>query len=145
MTLYAEKYDTALQQGAKIKGTNLDSATVTGANTTLTKTYSTIAVGTQGTTQVNVFGATAPIAGTITGFWLTTDTATGSSAGTITLWATTAGTIATIANTGTTSTAAGLSRGTGVLSVAIVAGDSVYVKGVGAGTSTAFITFVSAN
>lgn len=138
MALDINNYDTALQQGATIQTKNYAASSVTGVKTSLTQFYTTIAVGTTGPTAVNVFGsATAPTAGTITGFWTVAATTT---LGTFTLFGTTAGTIATIVS----STTIGAAVGTTVLNAAVAAGDTVTVKGIGSGTATAFVTFQTA-
>lgn len=149
MALNINNYDTALQQGALIQATNLASSSVTaakiasgavtGVKLSTGKNYALVAVGTTGATAVNLFGSsTAPVAGTVTGYYTIAATTT---VGTFTLWGTTAGTIATITSSGTIGTVVG----TGVLNAAIVAGDTVTIKGVGAGTATAFVSFQTAS
>lgn len=139
-----------------------------GSNTSTQVAYWTLAVGTQGATAVSLFApwtsrtttgvnptlgttstttgvalntTTAPTAGTVTGFWLSNAAAAG---GTITLWGTTSGTIATIPMAGTLAGYIGAVQGTSVLNAAIAAGDTVYVKGIGSGTFTAYVTFQTA-
>lgn len=110
-----------------------------GSNTSVGIFYGNLCVTSSGTTAANVFGsATAPTAGTITGFFTS---AGGTTAGTVTLYGTTAGTLAVIAY-GTT---VGLITGTGVISGAVVAGDTVTVTGSTAGTSVCYVTFQTAS
>ncbi len=143
--MLAENYDPALKYGATLVNNDLGSGIVSGVKTSMNNFYGVVAVGTTGTTAVSIFGGTAPTSGTITGFWLVTSAATAGSAGTISLLSTTAGTIATIANVGTNSAYVGGTTGTSVLNAAFATGDTVTVQGVGAGTSTAYVTFVTAN
>lgn len=93
---------------------------ITGAELTTKKFYSTVAVPTNGTTSVNVFGTTNGFAGTITSIKVIAQDTT---AGNITI-ADTAGTVATIAKgttagivTGTTSLANTGFTSTGTLTV----------------------------
>lgn len=118
----------------------LPAATVTGSQTTLKVNYATIAVPTNGTdVAVNVFGqSTAPIAGTITGFWTV---AASTVTGTCTLFGTTAGTVGFI----TYGSTVGLVTGTAVVNAAVSAGDTVTIKSSTSGTCTAYITFQTKN
>lgn len=130
MALDNKNYLPSFQYGAK----------VTGVETSLLNYYAQIAVGSAGTTPVNVLGvATSPVAGTVTGFMVSAGATT--TAGTAILVGTTAGTIAIIAF-GTT---VGTITGTNVLNSAIAAGDAFTVVSSNAGTFTAFITFQTAS
>lgn len=136
MAIDERTFDPNLRAGGVITGANIDTATIKGANLTIGKTYSEIAINVTGTTAANVFGtATAPVTGTITSFGL------GSlgTAGTVVLFATTAGTIATLLGSGTTGVYVG--NATAVNSQ-ILAGDTVTVTPT-AGSQTCYITFVS--
>lgn len=146
------QYSNEVKYGATIGSASLQASGVLGSKTSLTKFYTVIGVGTTGATAVNLFGsATAPVAGTITGFYCVAGTVSGTSAGTYTLFGTTAGTIATIPVTaanfsnGTISVVAGTTIGTGVLNAAVAQGDTVTVTGTGVGTSTAYVTFITAS
>lgn len=118
-----------------VTSANIGNGIIKGSNTTLTKFYPAIAVNTTGTTAVNLFGSsTAPTACSITGFFVSAAAST--TAGSVTLWGTTAGTVAFI-EYGTT---IGTMTGTSVLSAAILAGDTVTIKSSTAGTAVAYVT-----
>lgn len=118
---------------------NFANSGVTGVKTSLTKFYGVIAVPV-GTPTINVFGsATAPTSGTITGFYVASASTT---AGSTALMTTTAGTIATILY----GTQVGYMVGTTVINAAFAAGDTVILSAAsGAGSGTAYITFVTAS
>lgn len=138
-SIASDAVTTAKIADSGITTAKIASGAVTGAKSSLTSQYVTLAVGTSGTTAVYPFGtSTAPVAGTVTGYW----TVGGTAAGTFTLWATTAGTIATIVSSGTT----GTFTGTRVLNATIAAGDTVQVSGTDAtGVAQAFVTFRTVN
>lgn len=119
-------YDPNLRAGGRIFG----------ASTTPGQYYSVIAVPNFGTTAGNVFpiGTTAPCSGTITGFWtVSTDT----TASTVTLFVTTAGTVVSLFK----GTSAGLATwGTTVYNASFTAGDVFTVTGTGNGSCIGYVT-----
>ena len=145
MALDYENYEPALMYGnSVINGDNITAATIAASAGTMKASYYTLAAGTTGNTAVSVFNGqtTAPVAGTVTGFYTVNATAV---AGTFVLWGTTAGTIATIAMTGTTA-ALGAIMGTSVLNAAVASGDTLQVSSIqNAGTATGFVTFWTTN
>lgn len=113
--------------------TTIQPSAVTGAKMITGKGPFLVAVVTNGTTPVNVFGGpTIPFSGTITGVFLSADDVT---AGTITL-ADTAGTVATIAK-GTT--AGALTGATSLANTALVAGNACTVVSSSAGNATVYV------
>lgn len=121
-------------------------AKLQGSNTSIGQFYSTLTATTNGVTPVSVFAlatngnTTAPVAGTVTAFMVNANVIGG--AGTAVLWATTAGTIATIIFGLGTMT--GLVYGTNVLAASIVAGDTLQVSSVtNVGTAACYVTFVT--
>lgn len=125
--LQFRNYENALIEGAKIIGKDMS----------VGFQYGSFAIGSQGATALSVFQptATAPTAGTITGFFVSQAGAAGSAV----VFGTTAGTIAIISY-GTT---VGTFTGTAILNAAVVAGDtvSVYNTGTGMGTATFYVNF----
>ena len=113
---------------------SIASGSITGADLVTGKIYSTVAARTNGTTPVNVFGATVPFGATVTGAYLVADDAT---AGNVTI-ASTAGTLATIAK-GTT--AGALVGATSIANPTIASGNTFTVVSSSAGNGTVFITF----
>jgi hypothetical protein len=118
--------------------TTTPAATVTGAMLTAKKGYFTVAVNTNGTTPVNVFGAGgAPVALTITSITSTAlDTTTGNI---ITKQA--ANTVATIAKG---ATAGALVGAVSLANATYAAADVCTVESSSAGNSTVLITFTVA-
>lgn len=110
---------------------------VTGAKLVTQAGYFTVAKTTNGTTPVNVFGATVPFTCTITGAYLISDDTT---AGTITI-ADTAGTITTIAKGSTSGVMTG---SVSLANITVTAGNTLTIVSSSAGNATVFLTFTVA-
>jgi len=123
---------------ATLTNAQIAAATVTGANLTMKNNYVSIAVNVQGTTVANVFGGVAPTAGTITSFGVLS---VGSTSGTVVLFGTTAGTIATVATSATGGTYTGSNS---FIAAAVAAGDTVKITPT-TGSMTCIVTFETAN
>lgn len=115
----------------------INAAAVTGAKLSTTVGYFAVTVSTNGTSPVDVFGATVPFAGTVTGVFVESLDTT---AGNITV-ADTAGTIATIAKG--TSTGAMVGGGT-LANTSFSAGNTFTVVSSSAGNARVTITFTVA-
>lgn len=153
MAINAEDYEPVLKYGGQIlindlavgsvTGSQIAAGVITGSMTTLGFNFGTFVVGTTGPTKVNLFptGATAPVAVTITG--MVASNASTVAASTV-LWATTAGTIATIVHSGS-SAFFGFTMGTTPFTATIAAGDTAFIQAASAGTTVAFVTFQTIN
>ena len=110
---------------------------VTGAKRVEGKSYSIVATETNGTTTVDVFGATNGFDGTITGVYLISKDTT---AGTITI-ATDVGTVATIAKGATAGAMVGANS---IANTGFTSAGTLTVVSDSAGEATVFITFTVA-
>lgn len=127
--------------GAKITGAEVDGS-LQGVNFSMGKQYMRFVASTTGNTPVNIFGSgSAPVAGTVIGFFVTNLTTV---AGTAVLWGTTAGTIASVAFLGSATNY--VTSSTFVLAGAVAAGDTLQVSSFGnTGTAACYVDFISPN
>lgn len=141
MALDINDYEPAFRYGAKIQTDDYADASVTGAKLITGKGYFTVAVPTNGTTPVNLFGTTNGFAGTITSV---TAIAQDTTAGSISLVTNVSGSETTVANRIIKSTSIGGVAGTVVAATAFSSAGTTTVVSNSAGNAIVVATFTVA-